>query len=319
MPIIHGFIIVNKPSGVPSFAMVRLVRRLTGVRRVGHAGTLDPLASGVLPVAVGHATRFIEYLDDESKTYVARIRFGATSTTYDAEGELTPSHARQCIEADALKACLREFLGYIEQRPPLYSALKVAGRPLYSYAREGTDVEVRSRQVRIDAIELRWLQGDEAEIEVVCGRGTYIRSLAHDVGQRLGCGAYLAGLVRTSSGGFQLDEAYLPETLEEFAAGGRLQEAVLAPDRALERRPAAILAGEHAAGVRTGRDIAIEAATQAIHCRAYDDQGAFLGVLERRSSRIWHPAKMVPRPIWPEIGVFSRIWPDSAGIGARFA
>ena len=294
MAAVNGFIIVNKPSGVPSFAMVRLVRRLTGVRRVGHAGTLDPLASGVLPVAVGHATRFIEYLDDESKTYVARVRFGATSTTYDAEGELTPTAPGVEVDREALASSLREFIGDVDQRPPLYSALKVAGRPLYRYAREGHEVEVRSRTIRIDVIELRWLRGDVAEIEVVCGKGTYIRSLAHDLGQRLGCGAYLSGLVRTSSGGFALDQARTPQTLEQLAAGGRLEQAVLAPDRALERRPAAILAGERASGVRHGRSVAIEAATPAVHCRAYDDEGAFLGVLERRGTGVWHPAKVVP-------------------------
>ncbi len=210
-----GFIIVNKPTGATSFSMVSLVRRLTGVRRVGHAGTLDPLASGVLPVAVGHATRFIEYLDDELKTYRARVRFGIETDTYDAEGEVTAESDPSGVTAERIVAALVAFTGDIEQTPPRYSALKVAGKPLYRYAREGADVVVASRVVHVHAVVLESYADGVARIEVRCGKGTYIRSIAHDLGRALGCGAHLAALERTSTGGFDIGDAWTPERLAE--------------------------------------------------------------------------------------------------------
>jgi len=288
-----GFIIVDKPAGVTSFAMVSLVRRLTGVRRVGHAGTLDPLASGVLPVAVGQATRFIEYLDGESKTYVAHVRFGAATDTYDAEGLVTERGDPSAIDARRIEAALPAFTGDVEQMPPLYSALKVAGKPLYRYARAGVEVEVAPRVVHVERITLRWFEAGVAELEVRCGKGTYIRSLAHDLGRALGCPAHLAGLIRTSSGGFSIDEARTPEELRALANQGRLDEAILALDRPIERHPAAIFAEAHRRDVLAGRDVAIPPHPGADLCRAYSVEGAFLGVLRRRGDEVWHPEKVV--------------------------
>ncbi len=289
----HGFLIVNKPAGATSFSMVSLVRRLTGVRRVGHAGTLDPLASGVLPVAIGHATRLIEYLDDEAKTYIARVRFGVATDTYDAEGERTAETNASHVSRAAIEARLPEFVGDIEQTPPMYSALKVAGKPLYRYAREGAQVTVASRTVHVDGIDLRSFAGGVAEIEVRCGKGTYIRSIAHDLGQRLGCGAHLTGLVRTSSGGFRIAEAHPPDALVAVAGEGALGELVLAPDRAVERRPAVIFGSALTADVLAGRDVRFEAAAAADLCRAYSGEGAFLGMLTLSEAGPWHPEKVV--------------------------
>jgi tRNA pseudouridine55 synthase len=290
----HGFIIVNKPVGATSFSMVSLVRRLTGVRRVGHAGTLDPLASGVLPVAVGHATRLIEYLDDEWKTYAATVRFGVVTDTYDAEGATTAEADASHLTAPAIEAALAAFVGDIEQTPPLYSALKVAGKPLYRYAREGVDVAVASRTVHVESIELRSFTGGIAAIEVRCGTGTYIRSIAHDLGQRLGCGAHLAGLVRASTGGFSLDDAHTPDALVAAEAAGRLDELLLSPDRAVERRPAVVFEHEHSVEVRSGRDVRFDERRPADLCRAYSVEGEFLGVLKRRADAAWHPEKVLP-------------------------
>jgi tRNA pseudouridine55 synthase len=291
--VLQGFLVVDKPSGVTSFSMVSLVRRLTGVRRVGHAGTLDPLASGVLPVAVGQATRLIEYLDAGTKVYVARVRFGVTTDTYDADGEAVERRPTDGLTRDAVKAALREFIGDIEQAPPLHSAIKVAGRPLYRYAREGAQVDVKPRVVRIDSIALREFDGESAELEVRCGKGTYIRSLAHDLGQRLGCGAHLAGLVRAESGGFTLADARAPEVLADAAASGRLEELLLASDRAVERWPAAIFGEERTADVLSGRDVRLRPVPAAGRCRAYSTEGDFLGVLEQRAAGSWHPAKVL--------------------------
>ncbi len=289
-----GFIIVDKPTGATSFSMVSLVRRLTGVRRVGHAGTLDPLASGVLPVAFGPATRLIEYLDDELKVYRATVRFGAATDTYDAEGRVTATADASGVTAARVEAALAAFAGDIEQTPPLYSAIKVAGKPLYRYAREGAEIEVAPRVVHVERIELLACEGESAEIEVHCGKGTYIRSIAHDLGAALGCGAHLAALERTRSGGFGIDEAQAPDALVELAGEGRLDEAVLAADRAVERRPAAILGAERSADTLSGREVEFEAAAGIELCRAYSLEGSFLGVLTRVGGPRWHPEKVVP-------------------------
>jgi tRNA pseudouridine55 synthase len=297
-----GFFVIDKPTGVTSFSMVSLVRRLTGVRRVGHAGTLDPLATGVLPVAVGQATRLIEYLDVASKTYVARVRFGATTDTYDAEGAVTATGDPALATRAAIEALLPAFIGDIDQTPPAFSAIKVAGQPLYRYARAGEVVELKPRRVRIDRITLLRFDPPEAEIEVFCGKGTYIRSLAHDLGQRLGCGAHLAALRRTSTGGFSIGDAITPDALTALAEAGRLEDALLAPDRAVERLRAAIVSAAHAADVRAGRDLCLECAPGARKpaadeiCRAYEVDGSFLGVIEARPEGSWHPAKVVAHP-----------------------
>lgn len=289
----NGFLILDKPPGVTSFSMVSLVRRLTRVRRVGHAGTLDPLASGVLPVAVGHATRFIEYMDDALKTYRASVRFGSATDTYDASGVVTAASDASGVTAAAVEAALRAFVGDIVQTPPVFSAIKVAGRPLYRYAREGADVSVAARTVHVEAADLHALADGLADIEVRCGKGTYIRSIAHDLGEALGCGAHLAGLRRTSSGGFGVDDAHLPVDLEKLATDGLLGEAMLAPDRAVERRPAAIFAEDHSIDVVCGRDVVVRSAREAAVCRAYSVEGVFLGVLRHQGHGLWHPEKVI--------------------------
>jgi tRNA pseudouridine55 synthase len=290
---VSGFLIVDKPTGVSSFSMVALVRRLTGVRRVGHAGTLDPLASGVLPVAIGQATRLVEYLDDAPKAYDARLRFGVTTDTYDAEGTVIAERDASRVTAAAIRALLQEFTGDIQQRPPVYSAIKVAGKPLYRYARAGAAVEASPRAVRIESIELRAFREGIAEIAVRCGKGTYVRSLAHDIGQRLGCGAHLAALRRTSSGGFGIEDAHTPGDLIAAAGQGSLGGVMLAPDRAVERRPAAILGVARARDLRLGRDLLLEAAPGPETCRAYSTEGVFLGMLRRVSPATWHPHKVL--------------------------
>jgi len=290
----HGFLIIDKPPGVTSFSMVALVRTLTGVRRVGHAGTLDPMASGVLPVAVGQAARFIEYMDDELKSYVARVRFGSATDTYDAEGQPTSTGDAAGVDAAAVAAALPAFVGQIEQTPPVYSALKVSGKPLYRYAREGAAVAVASRMVYVEHAALLSFDAGEAEIEVRCGKGTYIRSIAHDLGQRLGGGAHLSALRRTATGGFTLADARPPGELRALANEGRLDDALLALDRAVERRPAAIFDRDHTVDLRCGRDVAFEPAARADLCRAYSAEGDFLGVLRQGEGWLWHPEKVVP-------------------------
>jgi tRNA pseudouridine55 synthase len=295
--------------------MVSLVRRLTGVRRVGHAGTLDPLASGVLPVAIGRATRLIEFLDDTTKTYVARVQFGVETDTYDADGQVTGSRDASSVTEFAVRAALRSFEGEIEQTPPMFSAVKLAGRPLYEYARSGEKVAVRPRRVVVESITLVGfeaqpsggdariaapkLAGPTAMLELVCSKGTYVRSIAHDLGTQLGCGAHVAALRRIRSGGFDVREAWSPDALIEVAGEGRLEAALLAPDRAVERQKAAIMGPKSAADFVAGRNVQLDEGLGAREdeiCRAYDTEGQFLGVIAAGEGWPWRPLKVMVRP-----------------------
>lgn len=221
---LDGVLVVAKPSGPTSHDVVGLVRRLSSTRRVGHGGTLDPFAAGVLPLFLGRATRLAEYHLGGTKRYRATMCFGETSTTDDIDGARTPIHGPP-LAREAVEAALASFLGPIQQIPPVYSAVQVEGRRAYQMARAGTPVELAPRDVVIhEATMLEWDASDPARpiavVEVACSAGTYIRALARDVGARLESGAYLGALVRTASGGFELDEAVSFDDLREHAADG---------------------------------------------------------------------------------------------------
>ncbi len=202
-----GILLVDKPKGLTSHDVVNQIRRKFGTKRVGHAGTLDPLATGLLVVAIGPATRFLQYLPLEPKVYEAEITFGQSTSTYDAEGERSELAAPPSDFGAALEEALPAFRGLIQQLPPMYSAIKVHGQPLYKYARMGKELEREPRTVHIASFEVTGIEGPAVRARVVCSGGTYIRSLAHDLGQAIGCGAYLSGLVRTHVGRFSLVEA----------------------------------------------------------------------------------------------------------------
>lgn len=199
-----GVLLVDKPSGISSHDVVNDIRRRFGTRRVGHAGTLDPLATGVLVVAVGPATRFLQYLPLEPKTYVADVRFGQSTETYDREGKVTQERPAPNDLKDALERVRGGFLGLVQQVPPMHSAIKVKGKPLYSYARKGQEIAREARTVHISEFEVLECEGARAKIKIVCSGGTYIRTIANDLGERIGCGAHLEALVRTAVGKFDL-------------------------------------------------------------------------------------------------------------------
>jgi tRNA pseudouridine55 synthase len=238
---VDGILLVAKTPGPTSHDIVALVRRLTGVKRVGHGGTLDPFAAGVLPVFIGHATRLVEYHLTDEKEYRALVCFGARSTTDDLDGELSPVDAPAPSRA-AVETALEAFRGAIEQVPPDYSAVRVAGRKAYELARHGEKPELRSRHVTILKLELTdWDDQDPtrpiATLEVRCSAGTYIRALARDLGERLGCGAYLAALTRTASGPFTLDQARPLDEVRAALADGRAADLLLPMDTGLETYP----------------------------------------------------------------------------------
>jgi tRNA pseudouridine55 synthase len=250
-----GILNVNKPAGPSSFAVVRTLRRLPGVLKAGHGGTLDPAAEGVLPILVNGATRLADFVHEWPKTYVATVTFGITSDTGDREGTLTAVGDARTITREQIEAALPAFTGRIEQVPPIYSALKQGGEALYRKARRGEVVEAHARVVEIFAIRL--LDYDAAagvgRIEVNSGRGMYVRSLAQDLGAALGCGAYLSGLIRTAIGPLRLGDAVPMATLAE--AGEGWTRWLLPMDLPLKSWPAVALDAAGAAAVRRGQAV----------------------------------------------------------------
>ncbi len=254
-----GILVVAKDPGFTSHDVVALVRRLTGTRRAGHGGTLDPFASGVLPVFLGMATRLVEFHMGDGKAYRARVCFGSTSETDDREGELVPGNG-PAPSREAVEVSLIDFRGPIQQRPPTYSALKVGGRRAYKMARQGTPLDLPPRAVTISRVELVEWDGSDPErptavLEVECGAGTYIRSLARDLGEKLGCGAYLGALTRTASGPFTLSAAHSLDAIRRAAAEGpaALAGLLLPIDAGLDAIPEALLSADEVLAAARGQ------------------------------------------------------------------
>lgn len=279
-PASSGILVVDKTAGATSFDAVALARKRLGVRRIGHAGTLDPAATGVLPLLVGEATKLTPYLMDQDKEYVVTIRFGVTTDTHDLEGRVLSETPVTGLTRAGLEAACHRFVGRVRQVPPMYSALHHEGRRLYELAREGVEVEREAREVRVTAIDVQTVEDRRATLRIVCGKGTYVRVLAADIGAMLGCGAAVERLTRTRVGPFTLAEALGWRELEE-AAAPVLWERLLPLDAALAHLPGARL---DAAGARRfvhgqPADVTppVPAATLA---RVYDAAGVLLGVGE---------------------------------------
>ncbi len=287
-----GILNLNKPRGLTSHDVVDRVRMVAGQRRVGHAGTLDPMATGVLLICLGRATRLAEYLMASPKTYRARVRLGITTDTGDAGGTALEEQPVE-VGREAVEQALERFRGPILQVPPMYSALRSGGKRLYELAREGKVVERRPRPVEVYRIELVEWAPPELVLELDCSPGTYVRALARDLGEALGCGGHLSGLVRLASGDFRLEEAV---RLEELTRE-RLPSLLLPLDTALRRWPALYLDEAAAQTVRSGRPVAAwllepEGDVSSL-ARAYGPDGAFLAVMEYRPDQeVWHPRKV---------------------------
>ncbi len=219
-----GILNIYKPKGKTSHDMVNVLRRALNTKKIGHTGTLDPLAEGVLPLCVGKATRVSQYLLDKEKEYVGELKLGVSTDTYDSEGKEVKSRLVSVTENQILDA-VDSFKGELLQKPPIYSALKVRGKKLYEYAREGAEVEIEPRRVVIHDIEIVSIQIPYVKIRVGCSKGTYIRSLFNDIGEKLGCGAHMTSLIRTKSGYFSVDDAITLDKLEKMdvkAIAGKL-------------------------------------------------------------------------------------------------
>jgi tRNA pseudouridine55 synthase len=288
---VFGLLNLYKPPGPTSHDLVAWVRRGTGVKKVGHAGTLDPAAAGVLVLCLGPATRLSEYLMGSPKTYVARVHFGVETDTYDAEGAVTAQDSRPVTRAE-IEAALPRFRGEIAQVPPMHSAIKQGGRKLYDLARAGQTVERVARAVTISRLALAAWEPPVAVLEIDCSPGTYIRSLAHDLGQAVGVGAHLAALERTASGSFTAANAVPWEAFRAAMEAGTWAEHLIAPDRALAAYPALHLDAEGTVAVLSGRAVVAPPGTAGHSlARAYDADGRFIAVLERRGPS-WKPHKV---------------------------
>jgi len=290
---LNGVLMLDKAPGASSNAALQQAKRLYQAAKAGHAGTLDPLATGLLPVLFGEATKFSADLLEADKSYAAEIRLGVSTATADAEGEVLAERTVN-VTPDQLAAALLNFRGSIRQTPPLYSALKHAGRPLYAYARAGIDIERAPREVTIHALELNWFDGDRLALSVTCSKGTYIRSIAHDLGELLGCGAHLAALRRTAVGRFGLDCAHTLQRLEAMPAAER--DACLLPvDALLQSLPEVRLAPLDQARFAQGQAVRWDGPAQA-RVRVYGASGALLGVGESDGDGRISPKRVIAGP-----------------------
>lgn len=275
-----GILNINKPTGITSFDVVAKVRRLTGTKKVGHAGTLDPDASGVLPICVGKATKVIEFLMEKDKSYLVGLMIGKSTDTQDASGKTL---YEKTVEApnEEIRKVISGFLEKREQTPPMYSALRVDGKRLYDLARQGIEIERKPRPITFFSINIISLERQEdkvnAILDVSCSKGTYMRTLCHDIGEELGCGGHMTSLIRTRSGPFLLENAYNLETLEQLKNSQQLESAFITMDQAILRFPAIYLSKPEAKRLKNGLELTLKNLVSGFY-RIYLEDGCFLAI-----------------------------------------
>ncbi|HEY8152565.1 MAG TPA: tRNA pseudouridine(55) synthase TruB [Myxococcota bacterium] len=294
VPGASGFLVVDKPRGWTSHDVVDAARRWLGTRRIGHLGTLDPLATGVLPLAVREATKLAPFLATGAKLYTGELELGAETDTLDAEGRVLRRHSGELPSEPELRAALDGFLGEILQVPPMYSAVKVAGVPLHRLARAGQEVPRAPKKIRIERLTLLSYTPPRARFEVLCSTGTYVRSLAADVGATLGCGAFLASLRRTASGPFRIQDAAPALQLEAEAGEGRLEARLIPPVNVLEL-PVVRLEAADERRVRNGNEVTLAgvALPPEGQVAAIGTGGELVAILEIRPGRRLQPLRVL--------------------------
>ncbi len=309
-PPVDGFINLYKPAGITSMDALRRVKRITGQRKkVGHGGTMDPLARGILPVCFGQATRLMDFVVSSRKRYRMEVELGVATSTYDAEGEVVTIKEVSGITLEAVEAAAKPFIGLIDQVPPMYSAIKVQGQRLYKLARAGIEVERQARPVEIYDIRVVDYSPPALVLDVDCGRGAYMRSLANDLGNALGCGGHVSDLVRLSSGGFLAEDSVTPDELETAATESPGWERFLRPiDWVLRELKSISVGPQGEQHLRHGRSISLAGplidAAYLEPFRAYNSEGHFLAlVLFDRPTNTWKPVKVFqtnsPSPLAP--------------------
>ena len=287
-----GAVIVDKPSGWTSHDVVNKVRRFAGTKKVGHLGTLDPMATGVLPLVIGRATRLAQFYTRNDKVYVGVIHFGYSTDSYDADGEATSPAQEVALDRQQLDAVLQKFRGPFAQTPPPVSAKKIAGRPAYELARKQQPVDLKPVEVEVYSLDLLNVEGCLAEVRVHCSAGTYLRSIAHDAGQALGCGAFLKTLRRTASGDFKIDAARTLEQLGALAEAGRFDEAVIPAVQMLPQFPAEMVDALTAGQIRNGRDFRVSpfhVRAGGRYVKAVTPEGQLVAIGEARLPHLYHP------------------------------
>jgi tRNA pseudouridine55 synthase len=287
---VNGLLVVDKPGGMTSHDVVGRLRKITGERSIGHLGTLDPMATGVLPLLLGKFTRLAQYFSSAEKSYNGAIRFGFSTDTYDAEGERTGPEVQPVLTLEQVRAAAGRFHGEMEQMPPAYSAKKIAGTPAYKLAREGKPVELKAAKVLIAGFEITGLEGDEASFTISISAGGYVRSVAHELGQDLGCGAHLSRLRRTLAGVFTIDEAHSLEELESLSRNTEALEALCIHPRSLLSEMPSVTGDEQALGrLRNGAQANLPEFSRASLVKVFAGQRDLVGIAKRVAGTLFQP------------------------------
>jgi tRNA pseudouridine55 synthase len=288
----NGAIVVDKPRDWTSHDVVNRMRRIAGTRKIGHLGTLDPSATGVLPLLLNRATRLAQFFTRNDKVYEGVIHFGWSTNTYDADGQPTSVQSEPALDRARLEELFDGFRGLILQTPPPVSAKKVAGRPAYELARKNIAFDLTPVEVVIRKLELLWVEGPEVGLRVECGAGTYVRSIAHDAGHALGCGAHLKSLLRLQSGQFTIDQARTLEQLAQLSAEGRLAEALIPAMQLLPDFPNEIVDQLTEGQIRQGRDFRVSpfrVRDGVKHVKAVSRAGELIAIGEAVMPNVYHP------------------------------
>ncbi len=288
----NGILIIDKPSGLTSHDVVNRVRRILQEKSVGHLGTLDPLATGVLPLVIGNLTRLAQFYLASEKTYEGTIRFGFATDTYDAEGETTGPAQVVTPSLDRVRQLASRFQGMIEQTPPPFSAKKIQGVPAYKLARKHADVALAPVQVEIKQLEISRVDNDRASFRARVASGTYMRSVAHDMGQQLGCGAHLEALRRTAVGEFELADAHTLDELAEAVRTGQTEDILIHPRKLLPQFPCVSANEEMATRIRAGRPVNLPELSQASIVKVFVGQRELIAIATRLAGTLFH-AKIV--------------------------
>ena len=282
--------VIDKPGGMTSHDVVGKLRRITGERSIGHLGTLDPMATGVLPLVLGKFTRLAQYFSYAEKSYSGAIRFGFATDTYDAEGEAAGPDANPILTLDQVRAAASRFHGEMEQMPPAYSAKKIGGKPAYKLAREGKPVELKTAKVCITSFEITALDGAEASFVMSISAGGYVRSVAHEMGQDMGCGAHLSRLRRTQAGVFTLDQAHTLEEVEGLAGNVEALETICVHPRNLLPEMPSVTGDAMALGrLRNGAQANLPEFSQAPLVKVFAGQRELVGIAKRVAGTLFQP------------------------------
>jgi tRNA pseudouridine55 synthase len=292
MEIVDGVIVVDKPAGMTSHDVVNRMRRIAQTKKVGHLGTLDPMATGVLPLVIGKATRLAQFYTRNDKVYEAVIDFGLATDTYDVEGEPAGDRVVVTLDPASLERVFDRFRGAFDQVPPPFSAKKIGGKPAYQLARQQVPVELKPVPVNVERLEILECAGHCARILVHCSAGTYVRSIAHEAGHLLGCGAHLHSLRRTASGDFTIDQAHPLERLQAFAETGDLFQALIPAAELLPEIPREVVDPLTAGQIRQGRDFRVspfQVRRDSRLVKAVTMQGELVAIGEARMPLVYHP------------------------------